>query len=88
MNKLQRFFNGGGKKLHLFLVLLLSVAGMSKTFATDFYIVIDGSLWGFNYIDTENHYVEVASGPNKSTVDIPGTVNQNLIDYTVIGIGT
>ena len=71
----------------LLLVLLLSVAGIGNTFAIDFYVVFDGSAWGFNYTDTGNHYVEVANGPNKSIVTIPSTITYNSVEYTVTGIG-
>ena len=85
MKKLQ-IFKGGGKSL--LMLLLLSVAGIGKTFAYDFYAIIDNQIWGaFNYVDQEQHTVEVAKGLNEANVTIPSTVTYNNVEYTVVGIG-
>ena len=76
---------GRGKTLLLF--LLLSVAGIGKTFAQDFYALVDGSVWGFNYVDTDLHTVEVAQGVNASIVSIPSVITYSNQNYTVVGIG-
>lgn len=70
------------------MLLLLSVAGIGKTFAYDFYAIIDNQIWGaFNYVDQEQHTVEVAKGLNEANVTIPSTVTYNNVEYTVVGIG-
>lgn len=70
------------------MLLLLSVAGIGKTFAYDFYAIIDNQIWGaFNYVDQEQHTVEVAKGLNEANVTIPSTVTYDNVEYTVVGIG-
>ncbi|MBR5080955.1 MAG: leucine-rich repeat domain-containing protein [Bacteroidales bacterium] len=78
------------------IVLLLSVAGIGKTYAYDFSATVDGSTWYFNIIDTENHYVEVtylyyAANYNSlaysGAKEIPSTVDYQENAYTVTAIG-
>lgn len=76
----------------ILIVILLSAAGTTKSFAYDFTAVCEsGQTLYYTIVDDRHHRVIVDEGDALSTISgdvvVPATVEHNGITYTVYGIG-